>query len=1051
MRPPGEGKREAPAESPSRMKSKNPIPALLGWLAMALAPGPAATAADGTSALASGTVPQGGGAISGRVSNAFTRSFLEGAQVELVGTARIVFTDREGAFSLLNVPPGTQSLRISYIGLDVFQTTLTIAAGATASVEAELTSSVYQMGTYKVSSDREGNALAITQQRIADNVKNVVATDAFGNSANGNVADMLQRLPGIVVDYVAADPRELRIRGVSPELSTVTVDGTYMANASSGTSRTFSFQFMSNMSMLDSVEVNKALTPEMDAASVGGSVNLRSKSALQSKINRQFTFELGATTDTASDNAHRTQPTVSGTFMKTWGTERKFGLMLNGSYDSYFHIQDQTGITFQPSVTAPTYLTRFGVTDGPKFNYRASGGARMDFEVSKRWTAFLNTNIAYYRGELNTRVFDLTTRAEVAQIVNGVPTGTGTVLPDYTEFVTEARATSGSATSLTQTNNWVISRSYLVQPGAKHKIDTWEIDYDASVSKARHKADRNGEHGSAVASLTGVGWRVDRTRNQEYPEWRFTGGPDPRNLDNYSGLTLTTGQAFTRDDIYSGQLNVKKSFPIRFPIEIKTGTRYVQRVRELSADIFTHTYLGPDRVAGLNPATGLNDDRIGAFRETDYLRDPSVGGYASPVWLSEREVARRYASNPEQFLRATYNNVRDELRTNRMADEQVYAGYVQGRVSFGRLSLLTGVRTERTDLEGEGSLQSPLRNTITDPATGQQRQETVAEANQRILAETPAQRTARTAADAARRVADPVGTAIEEWGPRNKVEGSYQNYFPSVHLRYAWNRDLIFRASWATGIGRPNFTNIMPLESVNYTNNTVTASNPNLKPQYVDNYDLSLEYYFEPVGSVSVGWFKKDIKDFIYSAGGEFIPSGPDNGFGGLYEGFTLVSPRNGGMAKIAGYELSYQQRYTFLPGLLKGLGAYANYTKIETDGDYGSGAARSTGTVPGFVPETANIGLSYTYGRFSFRAKWNAKSRQLNAYNDSPAQLRYFAPTRRIDLNLRVKLTQHLDFYADIINLTRNATVYERGPLGRVDAYQDNGRRASFGITGRY
>lgn len=1036
------------------MKSKNPITLLIGWLALALAPAGSAPAADGGSpagAPASGLAAQGGGAIVGRVSNNFTSSFLEGALVELVGTSRSVLTDRDGSFALRQVPAGSQSIRISYTGLDPFLTTVEVGAGATASIEADLTSAVYRMSAFKVSSEREGSALAITQQRIADNVKNVVATDAFGNSANGNVADMLQRLPGIVVDYVAADPRELRIRGVSPELSTVTVDGTYMANAASGSSRTFSFQFMSNMSMLDSVEVNKALTPEMDAASVGGSVNLRSKSALQSRISRQVTFELGATTDTASDNAHRMQPSVSGTFMKTWGTRRRIGLMLNGSYDSYFHIQDQSVMTFQPALTTPTYLTRFGFIDGPKFNYRSSGGARLDFELTKSWTGFLNTNLAYYRGELNSRVADVTTRAEVAQVVNGAFVGRGTVLPDYTEYVTEARATADSATSLTQTNNWVVSRSFLVQPGAKHKLDGWEIDYDGSFSKARHKADRNGDRGTVVASLPGVGWRVDRSRNLDYPEFRFTGGPDPRDLDNYSGLTLTSGQTFTRDEIYTGQLNVKKSIPGRFPVELKAGTRYVERVRQLSADMFTYSYVGPDGIAGVNPATGTSDDRIGAFRETDYWRDPSAGGYRSPVWLSVREVSKRFAAEPGQFVRATYNNVRDTLRTTRSADEEVYAGYVQGRVAFGRLSLLTGVRTERTELEGKGSLQSPLRNLITDPVTGQLRPETVAEATLRIRNETPAERTARTAAEAARRVADPAGSAIEEWGARNVVSGGYRNYFPSAHLRYAWTRDLILRASWATGIGRPNFTNIMPLESVNYTTSTVTASNPNLKPQFVDNYDLSLEYYFEPVGSLSFGWFKKDIKDFIFSSGGEFILAGADNGFGGLYEGFSLVTPRNGGVARIKGYEISYQQRYTFLPGLLKGLGAYANYTRIETDGDYGMGGPRSTGTVPGFVPETANLGMSYSYGRFSFRAKWNAKSRQLSAYNDNPAQLRYFAPNRRVDLNLRVKLNRNLDLYADIINLTREATVYERGPLGRIDAYQDNGRRASFGITGRY
>jgi TonB-dependent receptor len=205
------------------------------------------------------------------------------------------------------------------------------------------------------------------------------------------------------------------------------------------------------------------------------------------------------------------------------------------------------------------------------------------------------------------------------------------------------------------------------------------------------------------------------------------------------------------------------------------------------------------------------------------------------------------------------------------------------------------------------------------------------------------------------------------------------------------------------------------------------------------------------VGSLTAGWFRKEIKDFIFNGGGDIIGTGPDNGYDGLYEGFSLTMPHNGGMATIEGYELSYQQQYTFLPGLLKGLGAYANYTKIQTNGDYGTGSPRATGTVPGFVPETANLGVSYSYGRFSVRAKWNYKTAQLTVYNDDPAQLRYLAESKRVDLNFRVRINSHINVFADLINVTGTPIKYERGAIGRIDWYQNNGRRAVLGLSGRY
>src|SRR5690606_38662443 len=141
-------------------------------------------------------------------------------------------------------------------------------------------------------------------------------------------------------------------------------------------------------------------------------------------------------------------------------------------------------------------------------------------------------------------------------------------------YVTEARATADTATSLTETNNWVLSNSYLIQPGARHKYDTLEVDYNGSFSSAHHKVDRNGDRASVTANLTGVGWRIDRTRDQHYPDWSFTDGPDARNLDNYGNLTATMGQSITNDEIYGGTLNVKKLLVGRFPFELKTGLRY---------------------------------------------------------------------------------------------------------------------------------------------------------------------------------------------------------------------------------------------------------------------------------------------------------------------------------------------------------------------------------------------------------------------------------------------------------------------------------------------
>ncbi len=608
-----------------------------------------------------------------------------------------------------------------------------------------------------------------------------------------------------------------------------------------------------------------------------------------------------------------------------------------------------------------------------------------------------------------------------------------------------------SATSFSLNNSVVATTSLLFQSGGRNRFESRaiDLDYDFSYSPGQQRVENNGKHANLTGNLTGVGWRLDRGTSTQYPDVRYTGGPDPQNLNNYSNLRYNTGLSYTWDTVWSARFNARKTFATRLPFELKVGGVAKGQQRDFNNRAANWIYRGADGVAGMNAATGVNDDQFARFAETEYHRNPTTGGYPEPMWPSAVKLTSRFQAAPNEFQYDTYNNVRTKLQSQRSARESIDAGYLQGKLGIG-LSLLGGVRVEATDVRGVGPLQGPILNSVT--VNGVTRKETVAEALQRIRTETPAQRTARTAAEAARRTADPVGAAIEEWGTIIRTNtASYAKVFPSIHAKYSFTPNLLARASWATGIGRPNFTNIMPLETANYTNSTVSASNPDLKPQFVKNTDVTLEYYFEPVGMLSAGVFRKDITDFIYSDGGGTIPTGPDNGFNGLYEGFALTTSKNGGNARIQGAEFAYQQQLTFLPSFLKGLGVFANYTRLSTSGNYGSTTPRTTASVPGFVPRSANLGVSYTYRRFSVRAKWNYKSLALFSYSTNPAALRYNPGTGRWDVSGRLKLTRNLDLYADAINVTAVPMIFQ-GPMpGRRDSISDYGCKVSFGLSGRY
>ena len=258
-------------------------------------------------------------------------------------------------------------------------------------------------------------------------------------------------------------------------------------------------------------------------------------------------------------------------------------------------------------------------------------------------------------------------------------------------------------------------------------------------------------------------------------------------------------------------------------------------------------------------------------------------------------------------------------------------------------------------------------------------------------------------------------------------------------------------ASYSTSSARPAIRDLVPSTTVSYNSNSglgsVTQNNPGLKPQYTENYDVSLEYYFEPAGVLSAGWFHKDVKDFIQ--GSSFlIGSGLNNGFGGSYTDFDYATKINLGAAKIDGWELNYNQRLVGLPAPFNGLSVFANYTKLVTSGSYSFGQSR----LAGFVPRTYNAGLSYDWRRFGARLEYHYKSAYLSSVNTTNLFLSNTVtddPT--VDVNLSYKLRPALTLFVDVVNIFNNSPDWYSGQIKRIDMSELYGTRVNFGISGRF
>ena len=946
--------------------------------------------------------------LSGNVSNVATGNLLEGARITVPALGLTAFTDNTGRYVLPTLPAGTHALVVTYVGLDPIRTSVTVTDAATTTRHFDLSSGVYTLDAFKVTGEREGGAAAITSQRNADNVKTVVATDSFGNLPNLNAAEVAIRLTG-----VAGNPDDggtytgFTIRGMGAGLNTITLDGGQLTGQGGMAGNTM----INNLSgaMFDQLELIKGHTPDKGADSLGGTINLKSRSPLNLREKRRTTYSFGArwappfTEQIPTRAAHRLHPVLNVAHQEVFGVfggTRNLGVSLNLFYSENVVPFFSTTRDFQNTTEPAAYLWDYRTSDFYANRKQASLNLKVDYRLSAATKLKFN---AIYNDTNVTDRRTLEFRAFAAQSVG--TTGNAGILPGYTNRVTEVRQAPGSTMDLTAGMVTTWNRLRLVDVGAEQVFGPLRLDYGARYNSTRINSGNGGESATLVHRVTNVGWRLDRTASDLYPRLIQTAGADITNPASYrvtaNGLTNTNvGNNIGVGEAYG---DAQYTLSTRFPFTLKTGFKLRDKEADDLAASRRWSYIG---AAGL-PA----DPSIRTF-------DARKTGLNLPRWEPAAFMRERAPLTPALWNEDLYFRESVRFTGTQGVREFVTAGYamVQGRI--GRTGLLGGVRTEKTDTESWGWVRARL-------------------------ASTPAQV-----------AADPVGSARRDYeGTRRELTGGYTKSFPSLHLTQDITPDLKARLSWSTSFGRPALTNLLPNEVIDENNRTLTVNNPSLRPRTSSNWDASLDYYFEPVGNVSVGWFHKAIKDYIVNGiDGGTIPSGPDNGFNGEYAGFTRLSSANAGEAFVQGWELSYQQQLTFLPGLLRGLSLLANYTFLDTHGKFGGADYLTSGQVAGFIPRTANLSLSWRYRALSARYLVNYTGPYLQTYSSASPGRSLFRFDRTIStLGFGYQIRPWLTVTCDIDNLFNEPLRRYRGVPDQLQFFSMTGTTVTFGLNGRF
>ena len=243
------------------------------------------------------------GTIIGRIYKPATGEYARNVEVRILGTDRITESDAGGSYRFEGVTAGDLDLVVTSIGYLPATARVEVAPGQITTHDFNLVGrgvtrdGTVQLEALQVVAEREGHAKALQDQKRAMNIGNVVGSEVFGDTSEGNVGEFLKYLPGVELDYVSNDARGPRLRGMDAQYVGVTLDGVKLASADAfgltvgtengGTdgSRAFGFESVS-FSGIDSVEVFKTLSADLDADAPAGAINLRSKRAFDRKGRR---------------------------------------------------------------------------------------------------------------------------------------------------------------------------------------------------------------------------------------------------------------------------------------------------------------------------------------------------------------------------------------------------------------------------------------------------------------------------------------------------------------------------------------------------------------------------------------------------------------------------------------------------------------------------------------------------------------------------------------------------------------------------------------------
>ena len=602
---------------------------------------------------------QKNGIITGQVTEANTNNFLPGANIILEGKNIGAATDKGGRFRITNVPPGDYVLTVSYIGFQKYSEDIVVVAERTLELEINLTVQNVAIGDVLVEGLAQGQMKALNQQKSADNIKNVISEEQIKGFPDINSAEVMQRVPGVSIERDQGEGRYVLIRGSEARLTSTSINGQKIATPESDRRQVPLDIVPANQ--LESVEIVKAITPDMDGDAIGGSINMVTKSALD--YDRTIlSADLGS-----GYNNLMGEPLFRGNV--TYGdafADRTIGVMFSLSYSQSNMGSDDVEPEWGDEEDVDENEIPWALRNGELRDYeiqRNRFGSSLSFEYQPS-----DVSKYFLRGIYNKYNDDEKRRRLRFRPEKG----------DYISRTEINEAAFDRSLKDRSQDQQIVSVVF----GGENMLGNWGLDYYLAYSYADEK--EPDYHGSDFELDEDPNILLDLS-DTDTPKYTITNLEDGYefNTDNYvlDGIEVEDNST-SNTDITAG-LNLKVPLNIgAYQTELKFGGKTVFRKKDQEKNAIEYSWEGDDDI--------LLTQLYGDFEDENFM----YGNYKIGKTQDPQKIRDFVEANKNGDLEGEFNHESDAEDYN--ATEDVYAGYVQFTTHFGDWMLLFGARDEYT-------------------------------------------------------------------------------------------------------------------------------------------------------------------------------------------------------------------------------------------------------------------------------------------------------------------------------------------------------------------